>query len=77
MKDLNDRLDSLEDIHTLIENSIIDEPPISVKDGGIIKKGFNQEIDEYRNASTEGKNWIIELEASEKQRTGIKNLIIG
>ena len=77
LKDLNDRLDSLEDIHKLIEDSIIDEPPISVKEGGIIKKGFNQEIDEYRNASTEGKNWIIALEAKEREATGIKNLKVG
>lgn len=77
LKKLYNKLDDLKDIYELIEKSIVDEPPISVKDGGIIKKGFNSEIDEYRSASTEGKNWIIELEAREKERTGIKNLKVG
>ena len=74
---LYDRLDELTDIHDLIEKAIVDEPPISVKEGGIIKKGYDPEIDEYRNASTEGKNWIIALEAKEKEATGIKNLKVG
>ena len=77
LKNLYDRLDELQDIYTLIQNSIVDEPPISIKEGGIIKKGFNQNIDEYREASTQGKNWIISLEAKEKERTGIKNLKVG
>lgn len=77
LKNLYDRLDELKDIHSLIESAIVDEPPISVKEGGIIKKGFNQDIDEYKEASTEGKNWIISLEAKEKERTGIKNLKVG
>lgn len=77
LKSLYGRLDELKDIYTLIENSIVDEPPISVKEGGIIKKGFNQDIDEYREASTQGKNWIVALEAKEKERTGIKNLKVG
>ena len=77
LKNLYDRLDELQDIYTLIQNSIVDEPPISIKEGGIIKKGFNQDIDEYREASTQGKNWIISLEAKEKERTGIKNLKVG
>ncbi len=77
LKELYQKLDELNDIHSLIERAIVDEPPISVKEGGIIKKGFNEEIDEYRKASTEGKNWIIELEVKEKERTGIKNLKVG
>ena len=77
LKKLYNKLDDLKDIYELIEKSIVDEPPISVKEGGIIKKGFNKEIDECRFASTEGKNWIIELEAREKQRTGIRNLKVG
>ena len=77
LKNLYDRLDELQDIYTLIQNSIVDEPPISIKEGGIIKKGFNQDIDEYREASTQGKNWIISLEAKEKERTGIKNFKVG
>ncbi len=77
LKKLYEKLDELKDIYSLIDRSIVEEPPISVKEGGIIKKGFNSEIDEYRNASTEGKNWIIELELKEKERTGIKNLKVG
>ena len=61
----------------LIDKAIVDDPPISVKEGGIIKTGFNSDIDEYRKASTEGKKWIIELETREKERTGIKNLKVG
>ena len=74
---LYERLDVLDDIYSLIDKAIVEEPPISVKEGGIIKKGYHPLIDEYKEASTQGKNWIIELEASEKQRTGIKNLKIG
>lgn len=71
------RLDELKDIYSLIERAIVDEPPISVKEGGIIKKGFNSEIDDLKEASTQGKNWIIALEAKEKERTGIRNLKVG
>ncbi len=71
------RLDELKDIYSLIERAIVDEPPISVKEGGIIKKGFNSEIDALKEASTQGKNWIIALEAKEKERTGIRNLKVG
>ena len=77
LQKLYNKLDELKDIHELIEKSIVDEPPISIKEGGIIKKGYNELIDEYRSASTEGKNWIVALEAREKERTGIKNLKIG
>lgn len=77
LKTLYERLDELKDIHSLIETAIVDEPPISVKEGGIIKKGFNLEIDELKKASTEGKNWIIALEAKEKEKTGIRNLKVG
>ncbi len=69
-------LDELEDIYTLINDSIIDEPPILIREGGIIKEGFNEEIDRLRSAKTEGKNWIAELEQKEKERTGIKSLKI-
>ena len=77
LKELYEKLDVLSDIYELIDKSIVEEPPISVKEGGIIKKGYNEEIDEYRAASTDGKKWIIELEAKEKEATGIKNLKIG
>ncbi len=77
LKNLYENLDELQDVVKLIDSSIVEEPPISVKDGGIIKKGYSKELDEYRAASTEGKNWIIQLEAKEREQTGIKNLKIG
>ena len=77
LKNLYIDLDELKDIYTLIEQSIVDEPPISVKEGGLIKLGYNEEIDEYKTATTDGKKWIVELEAREKEATGIKNLKVG
>ncbi|MCR4434357.1 MAG: DNA mismatch repair protein MutS [Clostridiales bacterium] len=71
------RLDALEDVFELIENAIVDDPPVAVKEGGIIKKGFNQEVDKLRSATTEGKNWIAALESAEREKTGIKNLKVG
>ncbi len=67
-------LDPLEDLKTLIEEAIIDEPPISIRDGGILKDGFHEEADKLRHAKTEGKTWLAELEAREKEKTGIKTL---
>ncbi len=77
LKNLYTNLDELTDIYELINSSIVDEPPISVKDGGIIKLGYNEQVDRLRNVSTDGKKWIIELEAKERQQTGIKNLKVG
>ncbi len=77
LKRMYEKLDVLEDMYKLIDQSIVDEPPISVKEGGLIKPGFNKEIDEYKLASTEGKNWIVQLEAKERELTGIKNLKVG
>ncbi|MFZ5988437.1 MAG: DNA mismatch repair protein MutS [Bacillota bacterium] len=73
----HDELDPLGDIYELIERSIIDEPPVSVKEGGIIKEGFNEEVDQLRSASTDGKKWIAALENSEREKTGIKSLKVG
>ena len=77
LKNLYENLDELQDIYELIEKSIVNDPPMSVKDGGIIKLGYDEEIDKLKTATTEGKNWIIQLEADEKEKTGIKNLKIG
>ena len=77
LKELYDNLDELQDVHELIEKAIVDEPPISVKEGGIIKLGYDPEIDELKTATTEGKNWIIKIEADEREKTGIKNLKVG
>ncbi len=67
-------MDTLEDLCVLIETAINDDPPIALKDGGIIKDGYNEDIDKYRSAKTEGKKWLSELEIKEREATGIKNL---
>ena len=69
-------LDPLEDIHDLLEDSIIEEPPLAIKEGGIIKEGFKDDIDQLKRAKTEGKQWLMELEEREREKTGIKNLKI-
>ncbi len=76
LNDLYNNLDVLQDVADLIEASIIDDPPISIKEGGIIKATYNEEVNRLRTASTEGKNWIVELETKERELTGIKNLKI-
>lgn len=76
LSDIQADLDPLEDIFTLIDNSITEEPPISIRDGGILKEGYDEEIDKLRQAKTEGKSWLVELEAKEREKTGIKNLRI-
>ncbi|MDD6156549.1 MAG: DNA mismatch repair protein MutS [Lachnospiraceae bacterium] len=68
--------DCLEDLYQLLCESIQEEPPISVRDGDIIKEGYNAEVDRLRSAKTQGKTWLAELEAQEKEKTGIKNLRI-
>ena len=65
LHELHDEIDELEDVCTLIEKAIVDEPPIAVKDGGLIKEGFNDEIDRLRTAKTEGKSWLAQLESDE------------
>ena len=77
LKQLYEDLDELQDVYELINKSIIDDPPMTIKDGGIIKLGYNAEIDKLKTATTEGKNWIVKLEAEEKEKTGIKNLKVG
>ena len=77
LKELNENLDELQDIYGLIEKAIVDDPPMTIKDGGIIKLGYDEEIDKLKTAGTEGKNWLIQLETEEREKTGIKNLKIG
>lgn len=67
-------LDDLADIYSLISSAIVEEPPITIREAGIIKEGFSKEADELRSAKTEGKEWLAQLEAREKEATGIKNL---
>ncbi len=77
LKDLAENLDELQDIYQLIDGAIIDDPPMTIKDGGIIKLGYDEEIDTLKTAQTEGKNWLVQLELEEREKTGIKNLKIG
>ena len=77
LKELYENLDELQDIYSLIEKAIVDDPPMTITDGGIIKLGYDTEIDKLKTAQTEGKNWLIKLEADEKEKTGIKNLKVG
>ena len=69
-------IDELCDLRDLIERAIMEEPPISVRDGNIIREGFHEEVDKLRNAKTQGKTWIAELEAKEREKTGIKGMKI-
>ena len=76
LKELQTDMDPLEELYQLIDASIMEEPPISVREGGLIKDGYNENVDKYRHAKTEGKTWLAELEAKEREKTGIKNLKI-
>lgn len=76
LSDLYKKLDVLEDLSSLIFASISEDPPIAVKEGGIIKDGYNEEVDKLRKAKTEGKTWLAQLEEKEREATGIKNLKI-
>lgn len=76
LKELHEELDSLEELCALIEAAIEDEPPLAMKEGGIIKAGYNEDVDKLRNAKTEGKTWLAEVEEEEREKTGIKNLRI-
>lgn len=75
--DLSSRLDPCEEVVDLLERAIVDNPPLSVKEGDIIRDGFNEELDKYRDASRNGKSWIARLEKEERERTGIKSLKVG
>jgi len=76
LKRIHDDLDTLEDIHGLIADAIMEEPPILIREGGMIKDGFHEDVDYFRKAKTEGKSWLANLEETERERTGIKNLKI-
>ncbi|WP_440895397.1 DNA mismatch repair protein MutS [Amphibacillus sp. Q70] len=74
---LGESLDPLNDLKELLEKSLTDDPPLTIKEGNIIRDGFNEQLDQYRDASRNGKQWIAELEKHEKEATGIKSLKIG
>ena len=77
LKEQLEAMDDLEDIRGLIFLSICDDPPFSVREGGMIREGYSEEVDKYRSAINHGKEWIMEIEAEEKEKTGIKNLKTG
>jgi len=72
--ELNRQFNSLEDLKKLIDNALVEEPPVYLKEGGLIKEGYDWELDEIREISRKGKSWIMELEKKERERTGIKSL---
>lgn len=74
--DIFNRLDPLEDVAKLIEDSIAEEPPLTIREGGIIREGYNEEIDKLRSAKSDGKKWLADMEAEEKENTGIAKLKI-
>jgi len=76
LHEIDSKLDSLTDISDLISQSISEEPAISIREGNIIKDGFNADVDYLRKARTEGKQWLAKLEYEDRERTGIKNLRI-
>ena len=76
LKEIDEQIDGLEDVYERIKNAICDEPPILIREGGIIKEGFDEDIDHLRKAKTDGKNWLAQLEEQDRERTGIRNLRI-
>ncbi len=76
-RQIEEEMDLLEDVCQLLEEAIEEEPPISVREGSLIKTGYHAQIDQYRSAAVNGKTWLAELEAKEKEETGIKNLKVG
>ena len=76
LKELYQELDPLEDLCALIQKAIVDDPPIAMKEGGIIKDGYHEEVDRLRTAKSKGKEWLAKLEEQEREKTGIKNLRI-
>ena len=77
LNELYDRIDDFEDVSSLIENALVDEPPITITEGEIIKDGFDEELDSMKRAIADGKEWIAGLENTERERTGIKALKVG
>ena len=74
LKNIQNDLDPLEDLFHAIDDAIIDDPPMAMKDGGIIKDGYNEQVDKYRAAKKDGQKWLSDLEAEEREKTGIRTL---
>ena len=77
LNEISNNIDPLEEIYKLIENSIVDDPPFTIKEGGLIKEGYSSKLDEMKNSIADGQNWIASLESIERERTGIKTLKVG
>lgn len=76
LRQLEEEMDSLLDISGLIKQAIVDDPPLAQKDGGIIREGYHEDVDKFRHSRTDGKKWLSELEARERERTGIRTMKI-
>ena len=77
LQQLNDEIHDLKEVHDLIDNAIVDEPPFTIKEGGIIKEGYSEELDQLKFSIKDAQLWIANLEGTERERTGIKNLKVG
>lgn len=77
LRQINEEIDCLSDVYDIIDRAICEEPPFTVKEGGLIKEGYSEELDNLKFSIKDGKNWISNLENSERERTGIKNLKVG
>ncbi len=77
LKKLAEQIDLLDDVRSLIESSIVDEPPVTVREGGVIRKGYDDAVDSLRDLASGGKEKIVEIERAEREKTGIKNLKTG
>lgn len=76
LKNIYNDMDALEDLCSLVQDAIKEEPPIAMKEGNIIRDGYNEEVDKLRRAKSDGKDWLAKLESDEREKTGIKNLRI-
>ncbi|OVE76213.1 DNA mismatch repair protein MutS [bacterium E08(2017)] len=74
VKGLDGSIELLQDLVDLIDTAIVDEPPMTIREGGLIREGYNTDLDEFRSAATEGRNWLAKYQKDEQERTGIKNL---
>src|SRR5207249_3078480 len=77
LSELAERIEPLGEVLSVLEAALVDEPPASIRDGGLIRPGYSPHFDELRRASAEGKEWIANLETTERERTGIKSLKVG
>lgn len=76
LKKIQEEMDDLQDLYQLLDQAIVEDPPLAMKEGGIIKEGYHQQVDHFREAKSKGKTWLAELETEEKEKTGIRTLKI-